>query len=54
MREWVEVICHSGLCFIDTREIAAIVTHERGADIHMKSGTIFQTDEVHKVAELLR
>jgi len=37
-----EVNVKTGTARILKTEIAAVVYHENGADIHMKSGTIFQ------------
>ena len=37
-----EVSVKTGTARILKTEIAAVVYHENGADIHMKSGTIFQ------------
>ena len=39
----LEVNVKTGNAIILRTEIAAIVYHENGADIHMKSGTIFET-----------
>lgn len=46
MPEFITITVRSGQATIRTADISAVVVHNGGSDIHMKSGTIFTQSRV--------